>query len=132
MRNPTFTRLHATAQRMIAKNGANGQILRETVPPHKPGEMPPDPVLTTVYNGPICVLPNNSELRKAFDALAGNPTVQIGELVGYVSPKDGSIEFTISDTMKFGGRTYSVKNGINYNPDGLGNLLHILELQRLN
>lgn len=132
MRNPTFTRLHATAQRLIAKNGAIGQILREEVPPYKPGEMPPDPVERIVHNGPICVLPNNSELRKAFAALAGNPTVQIGEIVGYVSPNDGAIEFTIADVMVFAGHRYSVKNGINYNPDGQGNILHILELQKLN
>lgn len=129
--NPFYQRMHAMGQRMVAKYGANASVVRMEVPPHAPGDFPPDPVETAVFSGPVVVLPNNSELRKVFDALTNGPTVQIGEVQAYVSPANLSVEFKIGDRLTMPNAVYSVKNGIAYNPDGAGTILHILEVQKI-
>lgn len=117
---------------MIAKFGAaDSKFVRMQPAETEPGDMPGPDTEVEIYTGPVVVLPNNSELRKVFDALTNGPTVQIGEVQAYVSPSDGSIKFGVGDELRIGKITYGVKNGIVYDPDGQGALLHILEVQKL-
>ncbi|MCR6502589.1 hypothetical protein MUO32_26535 [Shinella sp. CPCC 101442] len=108
MANPLYTRLQATAQRLIAKFGQQGTVTRlvQSGPSYDPVQTPTD------Y--PCMLVVMDYEDR----AIDGTLILRTDKLL-YVSTQGLSIAPDRADTISVGEQTFAIKNVKQINPAGL-------------
>jgi hypothetical protein len=114
--NPLYTRLQATAQRLIAKYGQTGTVTRLE---------PPDPV----YGGEPVPTPYPATLvPMAYEARSIDGTViQTGDMQIYISAVGLPIEPTVGDVVTANGADYAIINGDPNKYDGITPVVLIVQ-----
>ena len=116
MANALYTRLQATAQRLITKYGQNGTVKRDT---------PPDPILGgdgTVTPYPATLVPMTYDQRYIDGTmiLAIDPQIYISSVRLPIVPQVG-------DIVSAGGVDYHIVNPDPKNFDGVTNVVFIVQ-----
>lgn len=109
MANPLYARLQATAERLIAKFGMAGTIVRMT----RTGGPDYDPTLEPVSH-PCQLVELKIDLSKIDGTL-----IQAGDRMVYVSTQGLTIEVTASDKLVIAGKEHVIKICKPLSPAGL-------------
>ena len=116
MPNPLYTRLQATAERLIAKYGQTGTVTRYATPdPIYGGEPVPDP-------HPAKLFPDKYEAREIDGTviLTGDVKLYISSVGLAITPKPG-------DTATCNGKAYRIINSDPNLYDGVVPVVHICQ-----
>lgn len=116
MVNPLYTRLQATAQRLIAKFGQQGTVTR--VGPVAPVEGG-DPVATP-YPAKLVPMAYTAREIDGTNILAGDMQIYISSVGLAIEPKPG-------DLVGASGKTFRIINGDPNNYDGITNVVFIVQ-----
>jgi hypothetical protein len=116
MTNPLYTRLQATADRLIRKFGQETTITRYTPPDAIEGGDPvPVPYTATV-------VPMKYDQREI-----DGTVIQSGDVQIYISSIGLAIEPQPGDLVKVSGKTFRIINGDPNNYDGITNVVFIVQ-----
>lgn len=116
MANALYTRLQATAQRLITKYGQTGTVKRVT---------PPDPILGgdgTVTPYPAKLVPMTYDQR-----YVDGTTILANDRQVYISSVGLAIVPQVGDIVSAGGMDYHVVNADPNNYDGVTNVVFIVQ-----
>lgn len=117
MPNLLYTRLQATAQRLIAKYGQQGTVTRITgVPDPVEGG---DPVEVSY---PATLVPMAYQAREI-----DGTVIKTGDMQIYISSVGLSIEPTVGDLVQANGKTYRIVNSDPQMYDGITQVVHICQ-----
>lgn len=116
MANPLYTRLQATAHRLIAKYGQAGTVTRITSPDPVEGGEPTETAL------PATLVPMTYDQRYIDGTNITTADRQI-----YISSVGLAIEPTVGDIITAGGKTFHVIAGDPNNYDGITNVVLIVQ-----
>lgn len=117
MSNPLYTRLQATANRLLTSYGQTGSVRRLTAPDPVTGG---DPVETS-YTAKL--VPMGYTTREI-----DGTVIQAGDVQIYISSGGLAIEPTVGDiVVTSNGKQYRVVNGDPNNYDGVTNVVFIVQ-----